>query len=1090
MCAAKRSTSSFAIKSLETLHAEMNDDNRLRRVLGPTSLTALGVGAIIGAGIFVMTGRAAALDAGPAIVVSYLVAALGCTLAALCYAEFAAAVPVAGSAYTYAYATIGELFAWIIGWDLILEYAMACATVAASWSHYLDELLRVTVGWRIPKVIATDPFTSAGASWLNLPAVLIILTVTAVLVVGIRESALVNTFLVLVKLFVVLFVVLVGWTYIQPDNWTGIPVTERHLGVDPTAKWGLLGQFGLDRWLVPIDDAVRSPFAPYGLSGIMLGASIVFFAFIGFDSISTHAEEARRPQRDVPIAILASLVLCTVLYVAVAAVITGMEPYPQIDVEAAVAASFRRLSEQHGSVLLRIGRPHCDRRASRYDERTAGDFLESVARVSGHVTRRIVARTVRGCPCHATDAAPFNDADRRGHLRGGCPDADCQIGRDGQHWHAHGICDCMCGRIGSPLAETRCRATIPLPVGVCCRAPRYPSQWHDDALPAAGHLDSPGRVVGGGTGDLLPVWPPPQRPGEATVGVVNSELECVIWKKQRQRSVTRSRQGQRFQSVTVPRRRGPLRRLYDWVLRWAETPYGTTMNLTELIPRVLLALTILPACDALDITPISAAAFPDRPIRIIVYTGAGGLLDTTARLFVDVARKYTDATMIVENRPGAGGIVAFDSVLQSAPDGYTLLACTKSNIAKITLVARDDLWQGLDWRAILLVDPECLIVPSEAGIESFQDLIADARQRPRGQIWLGPGSGGLDHVTAEKLWDHLNIRGRWIPYASGGEAMTALMGDQGQAYVGNPADALDNPKLQILAISSSTRLPAFPDIPILSELGVTDMDQQFMWRGFALKQRCPQEALAWYDHLFRQVAGDPEWRTFWQQAGADVLLKGPIEFAQQIAADRAEFEHFHHRLGMISAKESTTFARDRFAWPVAAVAWLLVGASWWIAWRRGMFASGNARQSPTPWLIMLGLQLICLAMFAMTRGFPSGEGISSGGVPRFWLGATVAVTPLVVRGMRNSVSPSDEQNGHPQLVVGLLAIMLIYLVGLAFAGFYVASAIFLLTVMIMLGERRIGVATVVVAGWLLLAYFVFEQTLHLPLPQGSWFNGA
>ena len=251
----------FARKSLERLHAEMLDDNRLRRVLGPTSLTALGVGAIIGAGIFVMTGRAAALDAGPAIVVSYLVAGLGCALAALCYAEFASTVPVAGSAYTYAYATLGELLAWIIGWDLILEYAMACATVAASWSHYLDELLRVVVGWQVPEIIAADPFTSGGASWLNLPAVLIMLAVTVVLVIGIRESAAMNTALVILKLCVVLFVIFVGWHFVDPHNWTGIAVSERHIPANPTAKWGLIGQLGLNSWLTPVDDAVRSQFA-------------------------------------------------------------------------------------------------------------------------------------------------------------------------------------------------------------------------------------------------------------------------------------------------------------------------------------------------------------------------------------------------------------------------------------------------------------------------------------------------------------------------------------------------------------------------------------------------------------------------------------------------------------------------------------------------------------------------------------------------------------------------------------------------------------------------------------------------------------
>src|SRR6516165_6106449 len=177
----------FARKRLESLQGDAEQGERLHRALGPWSLTAMGIGCIIGAGIFVMTGRAAALDAGPAVILSYAVAGVGCAMAALCYAEFAAMAPVAGSAYTYAYATLGELFAWIIGWDLILEYAMGCATVASGWSGHLDEFLQATLGWRIPTVIASDPFSTPGA-WFNLPAVLVMTAVTAVLVVGIRES--------------------------------------------------------------------------------------------------------------------------------------------------------------------------------------------------------------------------------------------------------------------------------------------------------------------------------------------------------------------------------------------------------------------------------------------------------------------------------------------------------------------------------------------------------------------------------------------------------------------------------------------------------------------------------------------------------------------------------------------------------------------------------------------------------------------------------------------------------------------------------------------------------------------------------------
>src|SRR5262245_10349649 len=219
----------FATKSLEQLHKEMaEDEGRLRRALGPVSLTSLGIGAIIGAGIFVMTGRVAADDSGPGVMLSYAVAGLGCALAAFCYAEFASMAPVAGSAYTYAYATLGELLAWIIGWDLILEYAMSAATVASAWSEYFNKLTDVLFGWQVPLPWSNDPFTEAGA-YLNLPAVIILAIVTVILVIGIRESAASNTALVLVKLGVVIFVIVIGFGYIKTSNWTSIPYEERKM---------------------------------------------------------------------------------------------------------------------------------------------------------------------------------------------------------------------------------------------------------------------------------------------------------------------------------------------------------------------------------------------------------------------------------------------------------------------------------------------------------------------------------------------------------------------------------------------------------------------------------------------------------------------------------------------------------------------------------------------------------------------------------------------------------------------------------------------------------------------------------------------
>src|SRR6202047_3025527 len=269
----------FLTKSHAVLLEELRGENRLHRVLGPVQLTALGVGAIIGTGIFILTGVAAHDRTGPALMLSFVMAGLACVFAALCYAEFASMVPVAGSAYTYAYATLGELFAWIIGWDLILEYAMSCSVVAADWTKYFNEFLDVFFHWRLWPEISSDPFTVtnpatlAHEGWLNLPAVLIMGLVTVVLVIGIRESAVTNAVLVAIKLGVVIFVVVVGYWYINRANWFDVPVDARLQTPDAQNSWGLLGAIGLNRWLSPLDDDTRTRFVPYGISGIMVGAA-------------------------------------------------------------------------------------------------------------------------------------------------------------------------------------------------------------------------------------------------------------------------------------------------------------------------------------------------------------------------------------------------------------------------------------------------------------------------------------------------------------------------------------------------------------------------------------------------------------------------------------------------------------------------------------------------------------------------------------------------------------------------------------------------------------------------------------------------
>ena len=334
----------FARKPLELLLEEMKGENRLRRVLGPVTLTSLGVGAVIGTGIFILTGVAAVDRAGPGVILSFVMSGVACIFAALCYAEFASMAPVAGSAYTYAYATLGELFAWIIGWDLVLEYAVGSSTVAHGWSAHFQDLLK-SFGMPIPHAFASAPFDFdtatqrffATGAYFDVAAIVITFVITAVLVKGIRESAGFNAFMVAVKITIVFFVIIVGAFYVNPANWT------------PFAPFGYTGVSFFGHTLLGETGPGGAPI------GILAGAAIIFFAYIGFDSVSTHAEEARKPQRDVPIGIIASLIICTFLYVAVSTVLTGMIPYQKIDINAPVSNAFAQVGLPWAQRIIDVG---------------------------------------------------------------------------------------------------------------------------------------------------------------------------------------------------------------------------------------------------------------------------------------------------------------------------------------------------------------------------------------------------------------------------------------------------------------------------------------------------------------------------------------------------------------------------------------------------------------------------------------------------------------------------------------------------------------------------------------------------------------
>jgi len=311
----------FRKKTIAALLKEASMDSGLKRELTARNLVALGVGAIIGTGIFVLTGTAAANYAGPAIILSFLLSGLGCVFAGLCYAEFASMIPIAGSAYTYSYATLGEFMAWIIGWDLILEYLFASSTVAVGWSGYFVSFLK-DFGIFIPDKLCQAPFNHIpGQGWIatgsiiNFPAIALVVMITALLVVGIKESSRVNNVIVIIKVAVVLLFIGFGISHINVENWT--PFIPENTG----------------------------KFGAFGISGIFTGAGVIFFAYIGFDALSTAAQETKKPSRDMSIGILGSLAICTVLYVAVAAVLTGIVNYKELNHAAPIALAIDRAGD-------------------------------------------------------------------------------------------------------------------------------------------------------------------------------------------------------------------------------------------------------------------------------------------------------------------------------------------------------------------------------------------------------------------------------------------------------------------------------------------------------------------------------------------------------------------------------------------------------------------------------------------------------------------------------------------------------------------------------------------------------------------------
>ncbi len=509
--------------------AEEHGSHSLKRTLGVFQLTALGVGAVIGAGIFVLSGLGAHY-AGPGLMLSFVLSGLGCAFAALCYAEFAAMIPLAGSAYTYAYATLGEIFAWIIGWDLTLEYAMGASTVSSGWSNHFIELLDIfhikmplwlaydhwTAIAQAQKIIArqmaqaadpslvpgTQPFLDKSMQILsahsaelvqrahdlvnaphifgveigfNLPAFVIALVITAILTIGIRESARFNSTIVVIKVSVVLFVIGLGLHYVNTANWG--------------TSW--------------------SSFAPFGFSGIGAGAAYIFFAYIGFDAVSTTAQEAKNPQRDLPIGIIASLLVCTVLYILVAGVLTGMVPWGDVNIEAPIARAFLDRGLTGASHIITLGALAGLTSVMLVMLLGQTRVLYSMAN-DGLLPKEIFRRHSPEIP----DTVEEHDAGWADCRHRGQRYADRRYRQDGEHRHAAGVRDRVHRHHGATSHQPCTAATLPNPVGAGGTHPGYRLQRLHDVQVGLGKLGSTDWLARYRTGDLLHLQPPSQSSAE------------------------------------------------------------------------------------------------------------------------------------------------------------------------------------------------------------------------------------------------------------------------------------------------------------------------------------------------------------------------------------------------------------------------------------------------------------------------------------------------------------------------------------------------------------------------------------------------
>ena len=477
--------------------------------------------------------------------------------------------------------------------------------------------------------------------------------------------------------------------------------------------------------------------------------------------------------------------------------------------------------------------------------------------------------------------------------------------------------------------------------------------------------------------------------------------------------------------------------------------------------------------------PAVHAAYPEKPIVIMVHAKPGGAIDLTARVVSKVARKYTDAPLVIENRYGGSGAVAMRAVLGRKADGYTVLAAPATFISTVQITQSDFGMDDFYFLACLTEAPEALITNRHSDVVTFEDIVADARAKEGRQIWVGPGVGSLDHLMAIKTWDKLGITATWVPYDGGGEAIAALLGKHGDVYVGNPEDVKGRPDLNIAAVSARKRLDNFPETPTLPEVGC-DLPDEIMWRGFAVKQGTPPEVIAYLDDLLGKIAVDEEWLAFVKLNSAKAVHYRHDEFTTIVDRDSHQSVKYLMMANILASDEDPAANRIRLvAWSMIPIIALAIALLLRLRRRR-----------PTGVTMIAGA---CLALaslfFVLAFGFPpptKGQNVGAATIPLIWSAVLTVFAILQIRA--DLTNHQDVKHGRVKLVLKLILLMVFFVAVLPLIGFFPATLILLLGGIYAMGYRRHGMVATVAVSMLVFCYIVFIRTLGLPLPEGTWFQ--